>query len=373
VVIVAVIPVELSRRYVGQLRRYDCAGATRRATIILGARRANVGGRDGVRARTLWTLGCANAAIVVVAMTAVVLGPSTAVGPERGSLQSLLDRAGTDAVPFDPQLAAYSCPVERGPVKEGSDAARYKVSTTPTNASIYYLRHRAKPTTYPRNARIAPVELHTYRLTNTHLRQYKIEADGDIHLVLRDSGGRSMIAEIPYGSCVPTASRWKKAIAASRSNLLSHYRATTSWHYVNRLVTIRGIGYFDPPHGQTGAAPNGIELHPVTGITFATVGGTSSPPASSTPAPAPSTTGAADTCGAPTNPYGYNFCGNGYLIYNPAAGVCNYFNCIASFWNGTGYMAECNDGMYSRSGGLTGACSSHGGEQRPVYSGGGPH
>jgi hypothetical protein len=28
-------------------------------------------------------------------------------------------------------------------------------------------------------------------------------------------------------------------------------------------ATIRGIGFFDFLHGQTGVAPNGIELHPV--------------------------------------------------------------------------------------------------------------
>jgi len=27
-------------------------------------------------------------------------------------------------------------------------------------------------------------------------------------------------------------------------------------------ATIRGIGFFDLKHGQTGVAPNGIELHP---------------------------------------------------------------------------------------------------------------
>ena len=32
-------------------------------------------------------------------------------------------------------------------------------------------------------------------------------------------------------------------------------------------------------------------------------------------------------------------------------------------------MVECNDATYSMSGGISGACSSHGGEDRPVYSG----
>ena len=28
-------------------------------------------------------------------------------------------------------------------------------------------------------------------------------------------------------------------------------------------ATVTGVGCFDIPHGQTGIAPNGIELHPV--------------------------------------------------------------------------------------------------------------
>lgn len=56
------------------------------------------------------------------------------------------------------------------------------------------------------------------------------------------------------------------------------------------------------------------------------------------------------------------------MIYSPAADTCSYFNCIDNFGNGTGYMEECNDGTYSMSGGHRGACSHHGGEQRPVYA-----
>lgn len=81
---------------------------------------------------------------------------------------------------------------------------------------------------------------------------------------------------------------------------------------------------------------------------------------------APRPPAAFNYCGAPANPWHYNFCG-GSLITSPAADVCNYFNCIANFGNGVGYMVQCNDGTYSMSGGRRGACSSHGGEGRPVY------
>jgi hypothetical protein len=40
-----------------------------------------------------------------------------------------------------------------------------------------------------------------------------------------------------------------------------------------------------------------------------------------------------------------------------------------NFTNGSGCMIECTDGKYSMSGGRRGACSSHGGSTRPVYSG----
>ena len=83
----------------------------------------------------------------------------------------------------------------------------------------------------------------------------------------------------------------------------------------------------------------------------------------------PRTTAALSLCGAPANPYGYNFCGRGSLIRNPASDVCAYFDCIPNFDNGTGYMVECHDAMYSMSGGRQGACSYHHGVRRPVYSG----
>jgi hypothetical protein len=90
------------------------------------------------------------------------------------------------------------------------------------------------------------------------------------------------------------------------------------------------------------------------------------------PKPVATTTKAKPSlCGAPANPFGYNFCGRGGSIHSPASTVCSYFNCIASFKPGAGkgYMVECNDGTYSRSGGISGACSQHTGVWRTVYSG----
>jgi hypothetical protein len=148
-------------------------------------------------------------------------------------------------------------------VKTAADADRSKISTSPVlSTSIASISSRPKPTSYPNNNRIAPVELHVWQITAT-VTQYKEEADSDVHLVLRDSSNRSMIAEIPAPSCVSSISRFRTNIASSRSTWMHTFPLSTSWHYIHRSVTLRGLGFFDPPHGQTGASTNGVELHPV--------------------------------------------------------------------------------------------------------------
>jgi len=73
-------------------------------------------------------------------------------------------------------------------------------------------------------------------------------------------------------------------------------------------------------------------------------------------------------CGAPPNPWGYNFCG-GSFITSPPTNFCDYFACIPSFWISTnGHVEECIDGMYSHSGGQSGSCSTHGGNWRALLS-----
>jgi hypothetical protein len=37
---------------------------------------------------------------------------------------------------------------------------------------------------------------------------------------------------------------------------------------IDTTVSLIGVGFFDKPHGQSGRAPNAIELHPVLGICF---------------------------------------------------------------------------------------------------------
>ena len=93
------------------------------------------------------------------------------------------------------------------------------------------------------------------------------------------------------------------------------------------------------------------------------------PPTQAPPPPAQAAPPPASACKAqaPSNPWGYDFC-SGSLITAPPGTFCSYFACIGNFWNGRGYVEQCQDGMFSKSGGIQGSCSYHGGNQRPLYS-----
>jgi hypothetical protein len=91
-----------------------------------------------------------------------------------------------------------------------------------------------------------------------------------------------------------------------------------------------------------------------------------------TPVLTTAATGKPSLCGAPPNPFGYNFCGRGGEIRITSmvvSAVCDYFDCIGNFQVGTGYMVECKDATYALSGGSPDACSDHKGVLRTVYSG----
>ena len=124
-------------------------------------------------------------------------------------------------------------------------------------------------------------------------------------------------------------------------------------------------------------APQSTDLFSpgTTALPAPTPPATAPPPAAPTPLPTracapppPPPTAKVDLCGAPPNPWNYNFCG-GALIASPPSNFCNFFNCIQAFWqSATGYVVQCGDGMYSHAGGRSGACASHGGARRPLFS-----
>jgi len=180
-------------------------------------------------------------------------------------------------------VIAATCGVERWSVKTGTDADANLInlsnSTTTTIANLVAL---PAPSPIPLNNRVQPTETTVFSITAT-LTVYKREDDSDYHLVISDGSGHTMITEIADPQCVGPGSPLLPGIQNARAEFDAAYTATTSFKTANIPVTVTGVGFFDFLHGQTGVAPNGIELHPLLDVSF-------------TPAPA-----TCDLAGTPTS------------------------------------------------------------------------
>jgi len=127
---------------------------------------------------------------------------------------------------------------------------------------------RAKPVVRgPAGSRGPGVESTVYQV-RARLVEAKLESDSDIHLVIRDlATAGTMIVEFPLvpscadGATAGAKTRMKNARAAFAA--ACGMPSDTSFESLTGKATIQGVGFFDFLHGQTGIAPNGIELHPV--------------------------------------------------------------------------------------------------------------
>lgn len=160
------------------------------------------------------------------------------------------------------------CGVERWSVKTGTDPNAPSVNLgTYTSTTIYNMQQSTRPASLPSNGRVAPRETTQYRVTGT-LVGYKRETDSDYHLVIKDGSGRTMIVEIPSINCVGAGSPFGNGIRNARAEFDARLTATSTYKTVTAPVAIKGVGFWDFLHGQTGVAPNGIEVHPVLDIQF---------------------------------------------------------------------------------------------------------
>jgi hypothetical protein len=167
---------------------------------------------------------------------------------------------------------------QRWSVKTAADAgAQALVKATATVATIAELIALPIPAVLPPDGRSDGAEKTFYEIHAT-LTGYKLESDGDYHLVIADANGKTMIAEIPSPAAA-TGSFFLQPITTARQDFEARFHPVSNVAdlpptgmalvVVNVPVTLHGLGYFDFLHGQDGVAPNGIELHPVTDIVFA--------------------------------------------------------------------------------------------------------
>jgi hypothetical protein len=163
--------------------------------------------------------------------------------------------------------AAITCGIERWPIKTLSDPDVGKVNFNPRDSSVGRLGKKTAPHVSSSTPRIDGVETTTYRV-QARLVEFKREDDRDVHLVIAvpSDSAKTMIVEFPDTACPgANGSPKKKQMGAARSALISACGtpSSSSFHKLKGTATVTGVGFWDVPHGQTGRAPNSIELHPV--------------------------------------------------------------------------------------------------------------
>jgi hypothetical protein len=156
---------------------------------------------------------------------------------------------------------------ERWDVKTLQDSLAHKINFTPkqtTVGNLTTLRHVEK------------VGNHTERFGNEfvcyqidcRIREYRLEEDGDYHLVLVDmkDSSKTIIGEIPDFNCekVKTSKFIKNFIDAR----VTFQKYILPKHGVkDGVYTITGVCFYDKIHGQLGVCKdNGLELHPIMDI-----------------------------------------------------------------------------------------------------------
>lgn len=157
------------------------------------------------------------------------------------------------------------CGIERWDIKTLQDPGAASVRTSRSVPAKVALMRVWLPPSKIGPTRFAPIETTRY-VVRARLVEAKFEADSDIHLVIADPlTGGTMIVEFPNPGCTLRASAAnRKRMTAARTAFIKAEGSPSPsrWKRLSGLATISGVGFFDFPHGQTGVAPNAIELHP---------------------------------------------------------------------------------------------------------------
>lgn len=141
--------------------------------------------------------------------------------------------------------------------KDASSADSFYQETT--IAELLKINTKLPQNKYGEDKPRMEIEKRLYKIRHCFITDVLRENDNDLHLVIEDGNGNHMIAEIPDATC-PDAkkSEWSGNFEEVRGIMLKY--ANNYRHY---LFTVTGFLFVDKSHGQTGRAPNNVELHPI--------------------------------------------------------------------------------------------------------------
>ena len=159
---------------------------------------------------------------------------------------------------------AARCGGELWRMKTLSDVARKAVVLDPTGTTIAAIGERPFPRPLPRLRRTA-FQRHAWQVV-AQITKYRVETEG-VRLELYDHGSY-LNAVIPTPDCLSSVTRARNDIASAFRLFTSEcgHPATNDWQSLGAIVYVSGVGFWGQRRSLRGAARNGAELHPVTGL-----------------------------------------------------------------------------------------------------------
>jgi hypothetical protein len=173
--------------------------------------------------------------------------------------------------PAPPSPVGLQCGIERWGVKTLSDADALRVNVLASSpTSISSLTNLPAHCGGGPDRRSFAEEFIVYEV-DAIIREVRREDDRDFHIILEDpsSSTDSVIAELPDPACMGVA---QSPYIATLSQAHIDFMALLPSGSTNlstlrgKRVRVRGVGFFDFNHGQTGRARSCIELHPIVSI-----------------------------------------------------------------------------------------------------------
>jgi hypothetical protein len=170
---------------------------------------------------------------------------------------------GPEPLPIPAPPPAIACGVERWAVKTLSDAEVAAVDLTPIGTTVSALSGLAPRCSGLGDRRIGPDEFRTFEVV-ARVTLVRNEGDRDYHVAIADPvTGATMVTEVVDPSCGgAAASPHRETLRLVRAQ----FDALGAGALVGRTVRLRGVGFYDFDHGQTGRAASCLELHPLVGI-----------------------------------------------------------------------------------------------------------
>jgi hypothetical protein len=169
----------------------------------------------------------------LVAMSVLAAVLAFALPAHQGSAGSLDQEAEHEQTV---KIGVTSCGVERWSVKTGTDqGARSVNQKTLVPSNIFHLRTLPAPSSPPVTSRVKPVETSVYSISAILLR-YKYEVDSDIHLVIADTGGRTIGSAWRCTTFQVPSSGRKIEVTRTEIGLISSRPPTLDWHLSTSTV-----------------------------------------------------------------------------------------------------------------------------------------